>query len=132
MLVLAGCAKDNPVAPADTNTGGGLGGIGGGGTGGGTVTWTISQKPGDNGGIMFTATPGTSVTVTQVNISVPAHNFEDNLQGDGQTVYEGGQSYEVNEYTGVAPGQQWVFRFQGKIGNDQGKDYDVTSNYTVK
>jgi hypothetical protein len=127
ILTIAGCSKDNPVAAS--GTGGTIGGIGGGGTG--SLNWTIGQKPGNQGGIIFTASPSTAVTVSLVRISLPSQNYQEDLQGDGQTVFQGGQFYELEEFIGISSGQQWTFRFVGKIGNAQGQDYDLTANYTV-
>ena len=125
-LALIGCSDD---ATAPTN-GGGLGG--GGNGGGGGVTFTIGQRTGDQGGIMFTAKPSTAVTVTQFTVNLPAQQFSDPYQGDGTTVFQAGQVYDIAEYTGVTAGQQWTFNFKGKIGSSTGTDYDVTSNYTVQ
>lgn len=101
--------------------------------GGGTsvVTFAIGQKAGTSGGIIFTARPSTNVTISRVTVSLPAQGYEDILQGDDQTIYQGGQTYDLDEYIGVASGQQWTFKFEGKIGNPQGQAYNVTSNYTV-
>ena len=121
-----GCSNNGTGTGSDPFGGGG---IGGGGTG--SVTWTISQRQGDNGGIMFTAKPSVAVTVTSVAISLPAQNFNDPVQGDGQTVYQPGQFYDISEYTGVASGQQWTFAFQGKVGSSTGTAYTANSNYTV-
>jgi hypothetical protein len=127
IITIAGCSKDNPVVAPGTE--GTIGGIGGGGTG--SITWTISQKPGNQGGIIITASPSTAVTVNFVRISLPSQNYQEDLQGDGQTVFQGGQFYELEEFIGIVSGQQWTFRFVGKTGNAQGQDYDVTANYTV-
>lgn len=130
LLVLSGCSKDDPVSPPAG--GGGLGGGNGGGGGTTSVTWTIGQAQGSQGGIIFTASPSTAVTVTQLTVSLASENFQESFQGDGQTIFQGGTVYEVTEYVGVAPGQQWSFRFVGNIGTAQGAAYDVTSNYTVQ
>jgi hypothetical protein len=122
LITIAGCNNDSPT---------GTGGFGDGGNDGtGGVTFTIGQRNGTQG-IIFTAKPSTAVTVTSVTVRLPAQNFQDDLQADGQTVFQPDQFYDIDEYTGVASGQQWTFRFQGRIGNAQGTQYDVTSNYTV-
>jgi len=121
---MLGCSDDNP-------TGAGGGATGGGGTGTGGVTFTIGQRQGNQGGIMFTAKPSAAATVTQITVSLPAQNFNDVLQGDGTTVFQGGTVYDLDEYNGVASGQQWTFKFEGKLGSAQGQQYTVTSNYTV-
>ncbi len=70
LLLIAGCSSDK----SGNNPLGGIGTVGGGtggGTGGtGTVTWTIGQRQGDQGGTMLTASPSVAVTVTQVIVSV--------------------------------------------------------------
>lgn len=118
-FVIASCKKSDSSNPV--NIGPGLGG----------VTFAINQKAGTQGGIIFTAKPSTNVTITQITVSLPAQSYQDILQGDGQTVYQGGQTYDLDEYTGVASGQQWTFKFEGKLGTAQGQAYNVTSNYTV-
>lgn len=121
-ITFSSCKKDDSSNPASV-------GVGTGGTGG--VTFTIGQRQGNQGGIMFTAKPSTAVTVTQITISLPAQNFNDVLQGDGTTIFQGGTVYDLDEYSGVATGQQWTFKFEGKLGSAQGTAYNVTSNYTV-
>jgi hypothetical protein len=80
---------------------------------------------------MFTVKPSTAVTVTGYTISLPAQQLSDPYQGDGTTVYQAGQVYDVAEYNGVASGQQWTFNFKGKLGSSTGTAYDVTTNYTI-
>lgn len=105
--------------------------FGPGGGGGGAVAFTIGSRPGNQGGLIFTARPSAAVTVTQITVALPAQSYQDILQGDGTTVFQAGQTYDLDEYTGVATGQAWVFTFQGRIGNAQGQTYSVTSNFTV-
>lgn len=123
LIVLASGCSDN-----SSGTGGDPFGPGGGG--GGAVTWTIGSRQGQQGRI-FTGQPSVAVTVTQVTVSLPAQPFQDVIQGDGTTVYQAGTVYDIGEYTGVATGQAWTLAFQGRIGNAQGQQYTVTSNYTV-
>ena len=125
LLYYTGCSNDNGGGTTDP--------FGTGGTSGQTssVAWTMGHRQGDQGGIVFTAKPSVAVTVTQVTCSLPEQNYQDPLQGDGTTVFQPGQFYDLEEYTGVASGQKWTFQFQGKIGNTQGQNYNVTSNYTV-
>lgn len=122
-LTFISCKKKDDSSPTNPI-------LGGGGTG--SVTFTIGQKPGTQGGIIFTARPSTNVTIDQVTVSLPAQGYQDVLQGDGQTVYQGNQTYDLDEYIGVAAGQQWTFKFEGKLGSPQGQAYSVTSNYTVQ
>ena len=122
LFALASCSDDA------TGTGGGL--LGGGGGGG--VTFTIGQRAGDQGGIMFTAKPSAAVTVTQFTVNLPAQQLSDQYQGDGTTVFQAGQVYDIAEYNGVTAGQNWTFNFKGKLGSTTGADYDATSNYTAQ
>ncbi len=123
IVTFSSCKKDGSSNPTSV-------GVGTGGTG--SITFTIGQRQGNQGGIMFTAKPSAAATVTQITVSLPAQNFNDVLQGDGQTVFQGGTVYDLDEYTGVTSGQQWTFKFEGKLGGAQGQPYDVTSNYTVQ
>jgi|CZKP01.1.fsa_nt_gi hypothetical protein len=95
-----------------------------------SVTFTITQQTGTQG-IIFYATPSAAVTMTNVNVSVPAAPFSANYTGDGVTVYPANQAFEINEFTGVQSGQKWVFVFTGKLGSATGTAFNVTSNYTV-
>ncbi len=106
--------------------GGGVGTTGG----TGTVTFTIGHTQG-NQGIVFTAKPSVDATVSEFTINLPAQNFTETYQGDGTTVFKAGSVYSIQEYTGVASGQQWTFNFKGKLGSSTGQDYNVNSNYTV-
>jgi hypothetical protein len=123
-LLIGGCSDDSGSGTTDP-----FGTGGGGGTGG--VTFTISHRQGDQGGIMFTVRPSTAVTVTQYTCSLPAQQFSETYEGDGTTVYPGNQVYDIAEFTGVASGQQWTFNIKGKIGSATGQNYDVNTNYTV-
>ena len=125
-LFLFNSCKSNSSSPTDS---GGLGGVGGGGTGG--VTFTITQGAGNQGGIIFYATPSAAVTITKVNSSVPAVQFTLDTQGDGTTVFPASKPVSINEFTGVASGQKWVFVFTGKLGSSTGTAFTATSNYTV-
>ena len=129
LLFFAGCSND--AAPTGTG-GGGLGGGGGNGGGGnGTVTFQVATQQGQNGGIDFVFTPSTNVTLTQIAVSLPAQNFNDNVQGDGTTVFGPQNAFSVGEYNGTASGQQWTFVITGKIGSATGTAYNVTSNFTI-
>lgn len=119
-----GCSDDssdsNPI---------GLGGLGG--TGGqGSVSFTIGSTNGQQGGIIFSATPSINVKITQVTVSLPAQQYTDVLEGDGTTVYNANQAVQLDEYVGAEKGQQWTFKFEGTLAAD-GKAFDVTSNYTI-
>lgn len=114
LFFYTGCKKDNPVSPVTSS-----------------VTFTISTQPGTQGGTVMLAAPSVDVVITQVDVSVPAENFTDTVQGDGTTVFPANQPAAIDEYTGVQSGQQWVFRFQGKIGSSTGQAFDVSTNYTI-
>ncbi len=133
LLAYNGCGKS---APSPTGpSGGGLGGILNGNNGNGgnnsSVKFTIGVTQGSQGGILFTAMPSTNVTVNEFTINLPSQNLSDTYPGDGTTVYQGGTVYSLEEYTGVASGQQWSFNFKGNVGSSQGQAYDVTVNYTI-
>ncbi len=129
ILFLAITSCDDSSGVTNPN-GGGIGGIGGGG-GGGSVTFTIGTSQGEQGGIYFTAAPSVAVKITKVTVSLPAQQFSDVLQGDGTTVYNANEAVLLEEYVGVANGQQWTFQFEGSLaGNNQ--TFNVTSNYTVR
>jgi hypothetical protein len=124
--LIAFSCSDNAVAP----TGGG--GIGGGGGGGGSVTFTIGTKQGQQGGIIFTFKPSANVTVTTATLRLPAQQYEDVLTNpDPNEVFTAQNVYDLDEYTGVATGQQWTFTFVGKLGSSSGTAYTVTANYTI-
>ena len=122
-LFYSGCNNDSGSGGVDP-----FGGGGGGGTG--NVTFTVTTQQGQQG-VDFVFTPSTNVTVTQVTVSLPAQGFQENVQGDGTTVFGPGNAFSVGEYTGVASGQQWTFQVTGKIGSATGTAYNVTANLTI-
>ena len=113
---------------------GGIGGTGGGGTG--SVTFGITQATDNTGGanqgdIIFYGTPSAAVVITDVNVSVPAASFTKDYTDATGTIYPANKAVEINEFTGVASGQKWVFVFTGHLGTATGTAFTVTSNYTV-
>jgi hypothetical protein len=116
-----GC-DDNPT------DGGTIGGIGGGTSGG--VTFAIMSQDGQNGGIEFHCKPSVDVTLTSVNVKVPAASYENTYDCDGVSVYSKTDWYLIDEFTGTTSGMQFVFKFIGKT-SPEGKPFDVTTNYTV-
>jgi hypothetical protein len=125
MFILTSCkSNSNPTST------GGIGGGGGGGGGNNSVTFTISQQPG-NTGIVFFASPSVAVVVTSVAVSLPAQTFTDTVPGDGTTVFPANQAVSLREYTGVASGQKWTFVFTGKLTSATGTAFTSTANYTV-
>jgi hypothetical protein len=124
LLIAAGCS-DNP-----TSSTGGIGDGNNGGTNSGTVTFTIMSQAGQNGGIEFYTKPSVDITITSVNVKVPAENYDETYQGDGTTIYPKDQWQLMDEFTGVTSGMQFTFIFVGKTSPDK-KDFNVTVNYTV-
>jgi len=128
---LVGCKSDTVTNP----TGGG-GGFGGGGGGGGTgnVTFTVSTTQGSQQDFTnFLIKPSVNVTVTTVVVSLPAQSFtftETNPNPD--VVFNTTDGFQIEDYQGVAAGQQWTFKITGKIGSSTGQAYDVTVNYTTQ
>ena len=123
-LFLFNSCSNNSGSPTGTDL------FGGGGGGGGSVTFGITQAAG-NTGIIFYATPSAAVVITDVNVSVPASQFTKDYTDATGTVYPANKAIEINEFTGVASGQKWVFVFTGKLGSATGTAFSVTSNYTV-
>jgi hypothetical protein len=121
IVLAAGCSNDSSGSGDP---------FGGGGGGGGAVTWTITTRDGAQGKI-FAGQPSVAATITSVTLSLPAQGYQDVVTDNGQTIYQPGTAYDIGEYTGVATGQAWTLRFQGKIGNANGAAYDVTTNYTI-
>lgn len=119
---------------SDDATGPTTGGIGGGGGNTGGVTFTIGQTQGSQqGSTMFTLKPSVDVTITTITAKLPAQQFEDVLTNPNPDVVVSSQNtYELEEYTGVQPGQQWQFVFVGNLGSSTGTAYTVTTNYTVQ
>lgn len=125
IMTLASCSEDSTGTVTDPF---GTGGIGGGNNS--AVTFTISSTNGQQGEVIFNATPSVSVKITKVTVSLPAQQFTDPLAGDGTTVYNANQAVTLETYTGVASGQQWTFQFEGTIESNN-QTFNVTSNYTV-
>jgi len=127
---LVGCKSDTVTNP----TGGG--GIGGGGGGGGTgnVTFTVSTAAGSQQDFTnFLIKPSTDVTVTTVVVSLPAQSFTfTETNPDPNVVFNPTDGFQIEDYQGVAAGQQWTFKITGKIGSSTGQAYDVTVNYTIQ
>jgi hypothetical protein len=117
-----------------SDSAGGGGGFGVDPGGGGGVTFTITKTVGSTAAnTYFYATPSVAVTITKVNVSVPAANppFNQDYTDPGTTVYPANVAVLINEFTGVATGQAWAFTFTGKLGSATGTAFTVTSNYTV-
>jgi hypothetical protein len=121
MLSLVGCSKkdsgnpltpNNPPPPAAN------------------VTFTMGLQSGSQGMIVL-ATPNVDVKLTKIELSFPAQQFNDvvnNPQPD--RVFPKGTNFQINEYTGIDGGQQWVLKFTGtEVAT--GKPFTVTVNWTV-
>jgi hypothetical protein len=133
LISIISACSDNTSGVTNPGTGGlgGLGGIGRGGNTGGNVTFTIGTTDGQQGGILFYATPSAAVKITQVTISLPAQQFNDILTDNGTTVYNANEAVGLREYTGIEAGQQWTFKFEGTLASNN-TAFTVTSNYTVQ
>lgn len=118
-LALTGCSKksSNPVQP-DT------------GRQQPAVTFTMHLESGTQG-MIFVAVPSEDVTLTKVELSFPAQQFNDLITNpDPSRVFPKGQRIRLNEYTGIDAGQQWILKFYGTVVQT-GKSFVVTVNWTV-
>lgn len=121
MFVSASCKKSDGSNPVNIGVGGS-----------GNVTFAVAIVQDNQQQLFFDFKPSTSVVLTKMTGNCPAANVNnDVIQGDGTTVYSSNNPIYVGPLTVVQSGQQWSFRFEGKIGNAQGQAYDVTTNYTV-
>jgi len=128
-IIGTGCSDDS-AGGGITDPFGTGGGTGNNNNNTGTVTFTIGTTPGTQGGIIFTATPSVSVKITKVIVSLPSQQYVDTLTDDGVTVFQGNQTFMIQEYIGVASGQKWTFQFEGTLASNN-QAFNVTSNYTV-
>lgn len=127
LVLLTGCGKDSSNNPIISGGGGTVGG------GNGSVTFTVSSETDQQGGIIFSASPSVSVKVTKVTVSVPAQQYTESFQLDGTTVVNANVSAQFLQYptnSGVASGQKWTFKFEGKLASNN-KVFDTTANYTI-
>jgi hypothetical protein len=118
-LVVGGCSKknSNPVQPNP-------------GTQQPTVGFTMSLQSGSQG-MIFVAVPSEDVMLTKVELSFPAQQFNDVITNPNPArVFPKGQRIELNEYTGIDAGQQWVLKFYGTLVRT-GTPFVVTINWTV-
>ncbi len=118
-LVLGGCSKknSNPLQPNP-------------GTQEPMVTFTMHLQSGTQG-MIFVAVPSEDVMLSKVELSFPAQQFTDVITNPNPTrVFPKGQNIELNEYTGIDAGQQWVLKFYGTLVKT-GKPFVVTINWTV-
>lgn len=120
LLVLGGCSKKNnpvitdPVAPPPATN----------------VTFSMSMWSGSDG-MIFIAKPNVDVKLTTVLLTYPAGQFADTLSNNNpELVFPKDSNIQLNEYTGVEGGQQWILRFIGKVAGTH-QPFEVTVNWTV-
>jgi hypothetical protein len=126
-LISFSCS-DDATGPT---TGGIGGGIGGGGTTGG-VTFTVSVVQDNQQQLFFEFKPSVDAVINSITANCAAANVNnDQVTGDGTTVFNANNPAYVGPLTIIAQGQQWTFNFKGKLGSSTGTAYDVTTNYTI-
>jgi hypothetical protein len=76
--------------------------------------------------------PSVDVNISRIVSIYQPENYTDTLTSNPTTVYSKDQTYIIQEYTGVAQGQQWNFNFTGQIPGQNNANYNVTTNYTVQ
>lgn len=125
--VIAFSCKDN-----STGTTGGIGGIGGGGGGGG-VTFTVSLAQDNQQQYYFEFKPSTGVVITSITVNCAAAGVNNqNVPGDGTSVFNANQPAYIGPVTGLAVGQKWDFTIAGKIGSSTGAAYSSTASLTIQ
>ncbi|MBI5474208.1 MAG: hypothetical protein HY961_17880 [Ignavibacteriae bacterium] len=123
VLALVGCSKksDNPVTPGTINNGGNEQV---------NVNFTMHLESGTQG-MIFIASPSEDVRLTKVELSFPAQSFRDTINNPNPTaVIAKNSNIQINEYTGIEGGQQWVLVFYGTLAST-GKPFTKTINWTV-
>jgi hypothetical protein len=120
VLVLGGCSKKNnpvtsdPVTPPPATN----------------VTFSMSMWSGSEG-MIFIARPNVDVKLSAVYLSYPAGQFADTLSNDNpEVVFPKESNIQLNEYSGVEGGQQWILRFIGKVAATN-QPFEVTVHWTV-
>lgn len=128
LLIFTACSKDE--GNATSPFGNGTNGTGG---GDGNLAITISSKQNQEGATIFTATPNVAISLSKLTVSVPAEQYTESFQFDETFVAEANVTQNLVEYpagSGVASGQEWTFKFEGKFAATS-EAYTVTSNYTI-
>ncbi|HEY3250878.1 MAG TPA: hypothetical protein VGK25_07140 [Ignavibacteria bacterium] len=117
VALIAGCNKtDSVLGPNGLNN---------------QASFTISQQNGVNGGVDFMFKPSVDTRILLVVSRLPEQQFADtNVNVNTNYVFSKDTSYKINEYIGVANGQQWKFDFTGSLPN-QSSNYTITTNYTA-
>jgi hypothetical protein len=81
--------------------------------------------------MIFVASPSVDVKLTKVDVSFPAQQFTDVITNpQPERIFPRNSNIQLNEYTGVNGGQQWVLVFHGTIAAT-GQAFTVTVNWTV-
>ena len=126
VLLVVGCS-DNATAP----TGGG--GFGGGGGGNGSVTFTVSLVQDQQQQYYFRFTPSVDAVINTITANCAAAGVNnEQVQGDGTTVFNANNPADAGPVTGLAQGQQWSFTIAGKLGSSTGTAYSSTATFTVQ
>ena len=120
IVAAAGCNKNDSLTGPN-------------GFGNNQVSFHISQRSGNNGGIEFLFQPSVDSRISRVVSRLPAQQFADSITNvNVNYVYSKDTIYLINEYVGVSNGQQWQFDFTGTVPGQNNSNYSVTSNYTVQ
>lgn len=126
--IISFSCSDNATGPAT----GDLGGIGGGGTGGG-VTFTVAVVQDNQQQLFFEFKPSVDVVINTITANCPAANINnDQVTGDGTSVFNANTPAYVGPLTIIAQGQVWTFTITGKLGTSTGAAYTSTATHTVQ
>jgi len=118
VAVISGCSKNGNVMGPNNPA---------------NVSFQISQQPGINGGTEFLFKPSVNISISKIISTYQPQQFGDTISfANVNYVYSKDTTYIINEYTGVANGQQWNFNFTGSVPGQTNSNYNVTSNYTVQ
>ncbi|MBI4534651.1 MAG: hypothetical protein HY708_00135 [Ignavibacteriae bacterium] len=113
----SGCKKDSTNPAGNTTTP--------------LVTFTMSSQPGTQGGTSFLFAPSVDVRLTRAIVALAAQQFVDTLTNPNPTqVFSAGTPYQLQEYTGVASGQQWSFLLTGTLVSNNAA-FNQPAAYTV-
>ena len=81
--------------------------------------------------MIFVAKPNVDVKLTKVEVSFPEQSFADTLTNPNPSeVFPKDSNIQLNEYTGIDAGQQWVLKFYGTVAST-GQAFAVTVRWTV-
>lgn len=117
----------------DNSTGVNNGGSLGGGGGGGGVTFTVSLAQDNQQQYYFEFKPSTGAVITSITVNCAAAGVNNqNVPGDGTTVFTTNEPAYIGPVTGLAVGQKWDFTIAGKIGSSTGAAYSSTASLTIQ